>query len=74
MSVYTGTPALHLFRKLMLNATGNLMPGMPETFDLGAECDKMFVIKRTNATQPEYALGVRVWDALLFISLMRRPR
>jgi hypothetical protein len=69
-----GYTHMHNSKQLMLNATGSSMAGMPENFDSGAECDKMFVIRRVNATQSEYALGVRVWDALLFVALMKRPR
>ena len=34
----------------------------------------MFTITKTTMGKSEFALGVRVWDALLFVALIQRPR
>lgn len=34
----------------------------------------MFVVTKTTIGKCDYGLGVRVWDALLFVALIQRPR
>lgn len=66
-------------RALVRAGTGRSADGMPTTFKTSSDSstqspDPMFIIERVSNNHHEYALGVRVWDALLFASLMRRPR
>lgn len=63
-------------RQLVSVATGRTADGMPTCFENNhsSAADPMFVIRQTTCNKNEYALGVRVWDALLFAALIRRPR
>lgn len=63
-------------RQLVSVATGRTADGMPTCFENNHSraADPMFVIRQTTCNKNEYALGVRVWDALLFAALIRRPR
>jgi hypothetical protein len=76
-SFFGGLPMYHNSRELMrLGAGGADTQGMPTQFEGAqtAKADPFMVIRRTNSSRCEWAMGFRAWDMLLLCSLMRRPR
>lgn len=73
---FGGMKHFHDSRYMVHKMTNRTEDGMPNAFENNQRqrADPMFSIRRVSSTRLEYALGVRVWDALLFAALIQRPR